>query len=217
MNNDRLINLLPEEYLPEPEFKAFPIFAAVLIILSLLWVYMAYQKDVNKLAALDAQLAQIKSVIAQQQPRAIQFKKLQANARFVSSYMAVVPTMVLQAPDYWEIYNAIEEILPEDTWVQSVRFVNSGGRMPDLVLNCVSRGTGFTGPLDTVDAFVGTEEEPTRFRKIYIGGYQRADVGGGPGVQFVLRMKVNFPIPDLPELPDISAPAEVAEEAGPEE
>lgn len=193
MDKDRLINLLPEEYLPEPEFKAFPFFAAGAIILTLLSVFLTYQKDDGNARALTAQRDGLIKSNADKVVEANQFTDIQANSRFIASYLAVIPNMVLQAPDYWEIYNMIEELLPEDTWVRTVTFRNRAMAWPDLVLDCVSRGYSYNGPLVTYDRFKGTDENPTRFANIRMGGYQRAVVDGSPGVSFQIQMQIRYP------------------------
>jgi hypothetical protein len=193
LDKDRLINLLPEEYLPEPEFKAFPIFAAVLIILTVLFIYLNYQKD-NKVV-LDKN-SQLRALQAQNQASIAEvdeFLEIQANARFLRSYLAVIPNMVLQSPDYWAIYNEIEDLLPEETWVTSVNFRRGRGAWPDIVVNFLSRGYGFYGPLATYDAMKGTPQSPTRFRNLRMGGYQRTMVGGTPAAQFQIQMEVTLP------------------------
>jgi hypothetical protein len=193
LDKDRLINLLPEEYLPEPEFKAFPFFAAGAIILTVLFIFLAYQKDSNYVNEL---MTTRDSLTQSNQGKVVdanQFTDIQANARFIASYLAVIPNMVLQAPDYWEIYNTIEELLPEDTWVRSITFRSRPKTWPDLILDCVSRGYSYNGPLVTYDRFKGTSDNPTRFANIRMGGYQRAMVDGSPGVSFQIQMEIRYP------------------------
>jgi len=194
LDSDRLINLLPEEYLPEPEFKAFPLFAAALIILTLLFIWVRYQADDRMVRDLKAEVDRLTQANEVNLVAAEEFLEVQANARFLRSYIAVIPNMVLQAPDYWEIYNEIEELLPEDTWVTSVTFrPGGGGRWPDLVISFLSRGYGFYGPLATYDAFKGTPEHPTRFRNLRMTGYTRAMVGGAHAATYQISMEIRLP------------------------
>ncbi|HEX9745392.1 MAG TPA: hypothetical protein VGB30_08185 [bacterium] len=197
MNNDKLINLLPEEYLPEPEFKAFPILAAVLILATVGFVFLTYTSDANRVKKLKNDKA---SIIAQNEQRYIDaqaFREIQANSRFISSYVAVIPNMVLQSPDYWEIYNEVEEHMPEDTWITQMRFLNVPGRWPDVVLDCISRGYSFNNALDTLDALTGNVEKRTRFKNVvFVNGYQRDAIEGGPVVKFQIRMSVKYPSPE---------------------
>jgi len=193
LDRDRLINLLPEEYLPEPEFKAFPIFAAVLLILTVLFLYLSFQRDDRVVKELRAQVDSLATQNQASIAEVDEFLEIQANARFLSSYLAVIPNMVLQSPDYWAIYNEIEELLPEETWVTSVNFRRGRGKWPDVVVSFLSRGYGFYGPLATYDAMKGTPESPTRFRNLRMGGYQRTMVGGTPAAQFQIHMEVALP------------------------
>lgn len=193
MDKDRLINLLPEEYLPEPEFKAFPIFAAVLIILTVLFLYLSFTREDRMVKNLRNEVQQLTAQNEAAIAEVDEFLEVQANARFLRSYLRVIPTVVLQSPDYWAIYNEIEELLPEDTWVTSVDFRGGRGRWPDIVVSFLSRGYGFYGPLATYDAMKGTPENPTRFRNLRMGGYQRTMVGGAPAAEFQIHMEVKLP------------------------
>jgi hypothetical protein len=194
LDRDRLINLLPEEYLPEPEFKAFPVFAAGLIILTLLFVWINLQKDQTLMAGLQKQRDDLAAENVRKVDEAKEFTDIAANARFIASYIAVIPEMVLQAPDYWEIYNEVERLLPEDTWLTSLTFRNRPNGWPDVIVNCVSRGYGYSGPLNTYDKIKGTPEDMTRFENIKMGGYQRINLGGAPGVGFTIQMSVRYPL-----------------------
>lgn len=195
MDRDRLINLLPEEYLPEPEFKAFPVFAAALIILTLVFIWLRFQKDDAYVRALKAETDALVALNKQKIDQAEEFTQVQANARYIASYLAVIPNMVLEAPDYWQIYNEIERLLPEDTWVRAITFRGGGGgKWPDVVLDCVSLGYSYNGPLLAYDRFKGTAENPTRFYNIRMGGYQRIMLAGSPGVSFQIQMGVRYPI-----------------------
>jgi hypothetical protein len=190
LDKDRLINLLPEEYLPEPEFKGFPIFAAVLIILTLVLVGLQYQRDYTTNLNLKQELNRITLENADKMEQVAEFTEIQANARFIRSYAAVVPKMILQAPDYWEVYNEIERLLPEDTWVSKITFRPAGKKWPDVIIDCISRGYNFKGPLDTFDNMKGTTEDPTRFRNIRMAGYQLTNVGGNPAAVFSIQMEI---------------------------
>lgn len=193
MDKDRLINLLPEEYLPEPEFKAFPIFAAALIILTILFVYVSYQKDQLMIQKVNSDYNTIEQRITGKFGKALPFVDIQANARFISSYFFIIPNMVLRSPDYWEIYNEIERLLPENTWVQGLVFRGGVRGFPSLHINFLSKGRSFEGPLATYDAFLGKPGEFNRFRGLQMGGYQRTRVAGGAGSSFMIRMQTNMP------------------------
>ena len=194
MDSDRLINLLPEEYLPEPEFKAFPIFAAALIIATLLFVWLRYQNDMGRVMNLKNQLRTAREANEARLVQVQEFIDIQANARFIRSYAAVIPRMVLQAPDYWEIYNEIERLLPEEVWVQGITFRKGRSKWPDVVVDCLSRGYSFNGPLLTYDHLKGSTENPTRFKNLRMAGYRRVTAGGGPAAAFTIHMEVKFPI-----------------------
>jgi len=193
LDKDRLINLLPEEYLPEPEFKAFPIFAAGLVIITLLLIFVQYKTDDSTARGLNKQVADLTKANATRVDRVKEFTEAQANARFISSYVAVIPNMVLQAPDYWEIYNQIEKLLPEDTWVSAITFRGGGKAWPEIALDCISRGYSYNGPLLTYDQMKGTADHPTRFDNIRMAGYKRIMLGGSPGVSFQILMGVQYP------------------------
>lgn len=193
MDKDRLINLLPEEYLPEPEFKAFPVFAAGLVILTLVLIGLQYRTDNANVRNLKSNLAKLTADNEKRVEQVKEFTEVQANSRFIASYVAVIPKMVLQAPDYWEIYNEIERLLPEDTYVKSVVFRGGGKKWPEVALDCVSRGYSYNGPLLTFDQMKGKPDKPTRFDNIRMGGYKRIMIGGSPGVSFQILMGVLYP------------------------
>jgi len=196
LDNDRLINLLPAEYLPEPEFKAFPIFAAILIILTLAYIYFDFDRDVRKFKRLKQNVVDIDKINGDYIVEAQEFIDVQANARFIRSYIGVIPTMVLQAPDYWEIYNEIERNLPDDTWVNTLRFRPGAKRgWPALTVSFFSRGYAFAGPLQTYDSLTDTPEHPTRFTNLKMNGYRRMNVGGGPAAAFEISMEIGYPLP----------------------
>jgi len=193
LDKDRLINLLPAEYLPEPEFKAFPIFAAALIILTILFVWLSWQRDDKMVKDLRSRNGALQTENAQRLVEAQEFIDVQANARFITSYLVIVPSMIVEAPDYWEIYNEIERLLPDDTWVTSVTFRPGRKAWPDVVVGFLSRGYGFYGPLATYDSFKGTPEKPTRFKNIRMAGYSRTFVGGSPATVYQIQMQVRYP------------------------
>ncbi len=190
---DRLINLLPEEYLPEPEFKAFPIFAAALIILSILFVWFQYKNDETVVKQVKTDLQTVQARVDSQKEEAQEFLSIQANARFIRSYLAIIPTVVMESPDYWEIYNDIEKNLPEDTWVTRIAFTGSRGPFPGLTVDFLSRGYSFNGPLQTFDSLKGTAESPTRFKNLRMGGYSRTNLGGTTAATFTILMDVRLP------------------------
>ena len=194
MNSDRLINLLPDEYLPEPEFRAFPFFAAGLIILTVVWLYIQFITLDGSAKNLIRERDDLTRTNEKRFEQVAGFVDVQAGARYISSYAAVIPNMVLAAPDYWEIYNEIERLLPEDTWVTEIKFVAVKGRWPDVQMDCVTRGYSFLGPLNTIDALMGDSENQTRFVDVKTTGYKRENVNGVPGVMFEITMAVKYPM-----------------------
>lgn len=190
---DRLINLLPEEYLPEPEFKAFPFFATALLLLTVLFIWFQFQADLKAVNQVKQQLNDIRVENENYMEDVQEFVDIQANARFIRSYLAIIPRVVLEAPDYWEIYNEIETQLPENTWVTGIAFRPGRGAFPRLVINFLSRGYSFAGPLATYDNFKGTNENPTRFKALRMGGYTRTFIQGIPAATFQIQMEVRLP------------------------
>ena len=193
MDKDRLINLLPEEYLPEPDFKAFPIFATALIILTVLLIWFQFGTDQRVVRRIKRATQNLSDSNQSHIIDADAFLRVQANARFIRSYMAVVPNIVLQAPDYWGIYNELEELLPEDTWIAGISFRSKPNQWPDLSVNYLSRGYSFRGPLATYDKLLGTPETPTRLKNLRMGGYRRTSIGGAPAATFQINMEVLMP------------------------
>lgn len=188
MDKDRLINLLPEEYLPEPEFKGFAIFAAVLVIVTLLGIFMQYQRDDGKLKGFQAEHAQLVQEKMDRMEGVAEFQEIQANARFIRSYLAVIPQMVLQAPDYWELYSEIERLLPEDTWITRLAWHPGRKKWHDITIECLSKGYSFSGPLNTYDAMEGS----TRFENVRMASYQLTSIGGNPAASYTIHMEVKF-------------------------
>ncbi len=200
MDKDRLINLLPEEYLPEPEFKAFPIFAALVLILTVVFIVLQFIGDDRMVRRAKREFNTIEQRNMGYLADANQFLEVQANARFLRSYIAVIPNMVLQAPDYWEIYNELEESLPEDTWVENFTFRGGRGKWPDVSASFLSRGYGFSGPLLTYDRLLGSLEHPSRFRNLRMNGYHRVFQNNAAAAKYDIYMEVKFPLgEDLPE------------------
>jgi hypothetical protein len=69
-----------------------------------------------------------------------------------------------------------------------------GGRIwPNIVINFLSKGYSFDGPLATYDAFMGKPEEPTRFIGLQMNEYHRIMLGPEPGSTFAIAMRVTYP------------------------
>ena len=187
---DLFINLLPREYLPEPEFKLFFVIAIILIgglgyYLFVQWQDMdaEYQAKVKEneeiLVANNANIAKI-----------IPVPVIQANSRNILSYLAILPGIIDLGPDWLNIYIELENEIPSGVWVESMSFVggNDRGIWPGIIIRGVS-----TEPqaVEKVLNLADDLENSNQFIGLTLRGWQWVNLPEGyRGVSFQMDMGI---------------------------
>jgi hypothetical protein len=172
MSDDYLINLLPSEYQPKPEFKGFPFFVLVLVILTVAFVYFDWRRENRMLKVEKRKLTKVTQEVSDARPLAMQALHVQARSRMLFSYGVTVWSMIHQNPPWVDVYNEIEESLPEGMWIDTLQMVGGGERKwPSYSM------TGMVGgkETETVIKFYEHMLAPeSKFEKVSISGYQFA-------------------------------------------
>lgn len=187
---DLLLNLLPREYLPEPEFKLFPVVAIIAILLLCGWLYTKWDADRELLAQeIDAE----KKVAQDNNAKIVQVipvPVIQANSRYILSYLYLLPGLIDLGPDWLNIYNELENNMPAGLWVDRMAFVggNDKGVWPGIKI------TGISSAPNAVEKVLNlTEdlEESSQFIGVTLRGWQWVDLPeGGFGVTFQMDMGI---------------------------
>lgn len=137
---DLYINLLPREYLPEPEFKFFW-FVAIFFIGVLGYYLFTQWTDLNTVLAdketLNAEIVKKNDAhIREIYPVPV----IQANSRMILSYLYNLPGIIELGPDWLNVYIELENQIPAGMWVERMSFVggNDQGIWPGIVIVGVS-------------------------------------------------------------------------------
>jgi hypothetical protein len=187
---DLFINLLPREYLPEPEFKALPIVAIVFIAVLVGWLYLQYKDLDDELKAKTAENSQIVAKNDANIPLIVPVPVIQANARFILQYLFTLPGVIELGPDWLNIYIELENVMPAGLWLDGMSFVggNDRGVWPGIIMrgtsaapDAVQKVLNFAEELQNSDQFVG----------VTLRGWQWIDLPqGNAGVAFNMDMGI---------------------------
>jgi len=182
MNDDYLINLLPSEYLPKPEFKAFPVFFLLLIVLVGGYCYLNY---INLKGQLDEQKAQrttFGALVQQKSRDAAISLDVQARARMLYAYGISIWGTLHQNPPWIDVYNEIEESIPEGMWISSLKLVGgSEKKWPSFSMVGMVAGNK---PQTVLDFYAKMLDPTSSFDKVKISGYTFIKVKGKDAVTF---------------------------------
>jgi hypothetical protein len=187
---DLFINLLPREYLPEPEFKAFWIIAIVLVGLLGWYLYQDYDAIAKELAGLEADKVALDKSNQQTIPQIVPVPVIQASSRYILSYLYTLPGIMELGPDWLNIYLELENNVPTGLWVESMRFVggNDSGVWPGISIKGIS-----TAPqaVDKVLDLAEKLEKSPQFIGVTLRGWQWVDLPEGNfGVSFQVDMGI---------------------------
>ncbi len=187
---DLFINLLPREYLPEPEFKLF--FVVAIILIGALGYYLFtewqgidgdYQKLVKEneriLAANDDNIQNI-----------IPVPVIQANSRYILSYLFTLPGIIELGPNWLSVYIELENEIPNGVWIESMSFIggNDTGIWPGIIIRGVS-----TEPqaVEKVLNLADDLENSNQFIGLTLRGWEWINLPeGNRGVSFQMDMGI---------------------------
>jgi len=187
---DILLNLLPREYLPEPEFKPFWIVAALFLIALFALLYIRWDQD-NK--ALASEIALSKEIAADNEVKIGQVRYvpiIQANSRYILSYLYILPGLINLGPDWLNVYLELENNLPPGLWIEAMTFAggNDKGVWPGIKLTGVS---GAPQAVEKVLNFAESLENSRQFVNVNLRGWQWVNLpDGAVGVTFAVDMGI---------------------------
>lgn len=189
MNDDYLINLLPSEYLPKPEFKGFPIFILVLLFIVGFFIYVDYMSITNKLSSLESEKATQATLIKNKTPDAMKSLSLQARSRMLFSYGISIWAVMHQNPPWVDVYNEIEVMIPDGMWIESLKLVGGGeSKWPSFTMVGLVAGEQPDIVLDFYEKMLDPE---SKFEKVKISGYTFTRFNKQEAVTFNMRFSLN--------------------------
>lgn len=201
MNRDDLfIDFLPEEYRPKPEWRSFPLVAAAVLLTIGLGIFLNYQQLENRKSVLTQDIESRKTELAIKEKRAAEFLPLQGKTRVLNLYMRQVLALRAANPPWWDVYNRLEEILPEGTWIQNFRFTGARRGWPGVSITVVAAGTSYS-PL--YNMYVNLLNAP-EFTAVRTTGYTLNQMQG----QYVLTSNFTFSLDrwQFIQAPQVQAP-----------
>jgi hypothetical protein len=189
MNDDYLINLLPSEYLPKPEFKGFPVFILALLLFTGLFVFQDYTRIMNKLNYLETEKITQTTLIKNRTPGAMKSLGLQARSRMLFSYGISIWAVMHQTPPWVDVYNEIEVMIPDGMWIESLKLTGGGeSKWPNFTLVGLVAGNEPGIVLDFYEKMLDPE---SKFEKVKISGYTFTRFNGQDAVTFNMRFSLN--------------------------
>jgi hypothetical protein len=182
MNDDYLINLLPSEYLPKPEFKGFPVFFIILIAAVALYCFQDYTRLQRKFEDWQGQKQTLDALIQKNNKDAVSSLDVQARSRMLYAYGISVWSWLHQNPPWINVYNEIEESIPEGMWIQSLKLVGgSEKKWPSISMVGMVAGNE---PETVLDFYSKMLEPNSKFEKVKISGYTFIKVKGKDAITF---------------------------------
>jgi len=182
MNDDYLINLLPSEYLPKPEFKGFPVFFIILIAAVALYCFQDYTRLQRTLEDVQGQKQSLDALIQKNNKDAVAFLDIQARSRMMYAYGISVWSTLHQNPPWIDVYNSIEESIPPDMWIESLKLIGGSERKwPSFSMVGMVAGN----KPETVLDFYNKMMDPTsKFERVKISGYTFIKIKGQDAITF---------------------------------
>lgn len=187
---DLFINLLPREYLPEPEFKLF--FVVAIILIGGLGYYLFTEwQGID--ADYQAKVAENEKILASNDVnigRIIPVPVIQANSRYILSYLKELPGIIELGPDWLNVYIELENEIPGGVWIESMSFVggNDQGIWPGIIIRGVS-----TEPMAVEKVLNLAEdlENSKQFIGLTLRGWEWVNLPeGNRGVSFQMDMGI---------------------------
>lgn len=181
---DLFIDFLPEEYRPKPEWRSFPLVAATILLVIGLGVFLNYTNLEGKKRDLADQVDVKTKEFELNKTRAVEFLPIQGKARAINVYLRTILQLRLANPPWWQVYNRVEEVLPEGVWVQNLRFTPSKKTWPGVSITVVAAGVSYS-PLYNLHVNLLSAPE---FSNIRTTGYSKSQIQG----QWVLTSNFTF-------------------------
>lgn len=188
MNDDYLINLLPSEYLPKPEFKLFPVYVLVLLVITGMIIFTNWMALNNELENVKSARVDEKSHVDRRTPMALEALDVQARSRMLFSYAVTIWAMLHQNPPWVDVYNEIEESLPDGMWIDTLQMVGGGERRwPSYVLSGLVAGNEYGTVLMYYEQMLAPE---SKFDRVSLSGYNFTQYKGHDVVSFEMRFSL---------------------------
>lgn len=185
MNRDDLfIDFLPEEYRPKPEWRSFPLVAAVILLVVGLGVFLNYSQLEGRKNLLAGDLKAKQDNLEIQKKQAVEFLPIQGKARVLKKYMTDILILRMANPPWWQAYNRVEEVLPEGVWIQNLRFTPSKKGWPGISMTVIAAGVSYSPLYNLHINLLSTPE----FTNVRTTGYSKAQIDG----QWVLSSNFTF-------------------------
>ncbi len=188
MNDDYLINLLPSEYLPKPEFKGFLIFLFAVLAIVALFIVWDYTRVTNRVEILEGSRDIKDALVKKRTPLAMEALDVQARSRVLVSYGASIWAMMHQIPPWIEVYNEIEESIPKGMWIESLILVGGGEKKwPSFTMVGLVAGNQ---PNTVMDFYELMLDPDCKFDKVKISGYTFIKYDDQDAVQFNMKFSI---------------------------
>jgi hypothetical protein len=161
---DLYINLLPREYLPEPEFKLFWVFAILLVGALGYYLFTQYTDLNDTLNDREAANETLKKENDDKIRNIVPVPVIQASSRLILSYLYSLPGIIELGPDWLNVYVQLENEIPPGMWVERMSFVggNDQGVWPGITIvgfstgqQAVEKVLDFAQDLEKSDQFIG--------------------------------------------------------------
>ena len=182
MSEDYLINLLPSEYQPKPEFKGFIVFFIILVAAVLLFCFQDYTRLQRKQETWEFSKKDLSTTVQRRFAEAQASLHVQARSRMLFSYAVSIWVALHQNPPWVDVYNEIEESIPEGMWIESLKLVSgSETRWPSFMMVGMVAGKE---PGTLLDFYEKMLDKGSKFEKVKISGYQYIKRKGQDAITF---------------------------------
>ena len=188
MNDDYLINLLPSEYLPKPEFKGFPLFVIAVLVLVGVFVFLDNTRITGRINTLEELKINQTALVSRRTPLALEALDVQARSRVLFSYGVSIWVMLHQTPPWIDVYNEIEESIPKGMWIESLTLVGGGEKKwPSFTMVGIVAGNR---PETVLDFYALMLDPDSKFEKVKISGYTFIKHDRRDAVMFNMRFSI---------------------------
>jgi hypothetical protein len=188
MSEDYLINLLPSEYLPKPEFKGFIVFFIVLISAVALFCFQDYTRLQRNLETWQFETKDLQTTVQRRFADAQTSMDIQARSRMLLSYAVSIWVTLHQNPPWIDVYNEIEENIPEGMWIENLKLVGgSEKKWPSF--NMVGMVAG-KEPETLLDFYEKMLDKDSKFDKVKISGYTYIKRKGQDAITFNMTFSI---------------------------
>ncbi|MBU1024293.1 hypothetical protein KKB99_08440 [bacterium] len=188
MNDDYLINLLPSEYVPKPEFRGFPLFILIVLAFVAVFIFADNVRVTNRIQNLESVKQTNEDTIKRRTPLALEALDVQARSRMLFSYGTSIWVMLHQSPPWVDVYNEIEEMVPDGMWIDSLTLAGSGEKKwPSINMVGLVAGDEWSTVIDFYSLMLDPD---SKFDKVKISGYTFTKHNQRDVVMFNMRFSI---------------------------